>query len=394
MRLALARALFRKPDLLLLDEPTNHLDLFAAVWLENFLKRWKKTLLVVSHDVQLLDEICTDIIHIYCQKLDTYRGNYSSFKSGYAERRRAHIKAYDKQQKELANLKKMKGDTSQQSAKKSKGGNQARKQFKQKERQMNKKDIIRRPEKEYFVNFDFPPADRLDPPMLQVKDVSFKYNPSGDKTAEDMPYIIRDLDCAIDQDTRVVLVGRNGVGKSTIIKLLCLEEKATDGEVIVNHKLRIGRFNQHFSDKLPLDKTPVEYLKSLHSDLTDQDCRQRLGRYGLPGPQHVNPISTLSGGQKARVMFAVLSYENAHILVLDEPTNHLDIESVDALITAVKAFEGGVVLVTHNQRLIRDACTDIWIVEDQRVNHFEGDFDAYANGLYAEVDFELEGLFE
>jgi ATP-binding cassette subfamily F protein 1 len=411
MRISLARALFCRPDLLLLDEPTNHLDLFAAVWLEEFLARWKKTMMVVSHDVGLLDYICTDIVQIYAQRLYSYRGNYEHFVDGVEERTRTYKKSYDKQVKEQEKLQAMKnatqtsggggggggkkkGDGVGKGGGREQGGNAARKQFQKLEREFQKRDLLKAPPKPYAPNFKFQDPGKLPYPVIQVKEVSFGYNavaPTADGGGDAGAVgslLFRRLEFGIDLDSRIALVGRNGVGKSTLLKLICGELPPTAGEVIINPKLRIGRFNQHFVDQLDMDATPVAYLRARYPQAEEAEVRRRLGFYGLTGAQHTTPIRDLSGGQKSRVVFTSLYFEAPHILFLDEPTNHLDIESVAALIDAIRVFPGGVVLITHNQRLIREACRRIWVVADGDVVEYDGPYEKYHDSLLKELVFD------
>ncbi|ELR18874.1 ABC transporter, ATPbinding domain containing protein [Acanthamoeba castellanii str. Neff] len=406
MRIALARALFCRPHLLLLDEPTNHLDLHACVWLEDFLSKWKKTLLVVSHDVDLLNNVCTDIISISQQKLFQYRGNYDAFEHIASEQLRQQIKAYEKQQKQIKQAKIEKGkagkaeDAAKKKAKeKGKGGggggnrregsNQAKKAAMRKVREVEEMEKIAKPPKDYRVSFSFEEADPLPHPVLQVQEVGYRY-PAGPGEPEN-PFIFENLNLGIDLDTRIALVGRNGAGKSTLLNLLTGDAEPSKGMIITSRKLRIARFTQHFVDQLTMDQTPVEYLMTRFSGMSEQEARNQLGKFGLTGKVHLNKLGTLSGGQKSRVVFATLANSKPHILFLDEPTNHLDIQSIKALADSLREFNGGVVLVTHDQYLISAACNRIWCVEGNgKVFEFPGDFKAYSEKLLEEIAFHEE----
>jgi ATP-binding cassette subfamily F protein 1 len=381
MRVSLARALFVEPTLLLLDEPTNHLDLNAVIWLDDYLSKWKKTLLIVSHDQEFLDNVCTDIIHLDQKKLNYYRGNYGAFKLMAAQKRREYEKSYDKQQKRLKELKK--GGKSKEKAEKAvkksredrskKGGNAGAKKDKG---MMNDDDgaavadidLLQR-YKEYTVNFHFPSPPEIAPPILGVHDAWFRY-------AEDREWLFTNLEFGIDMNSRIAIVGNNGVGKSTFLKLLTGDNDATKGEVKRNHRLRFGYYNQHSADKLGKTESPVDYLRRLF-DMDYQEARSCLGRYGLEGHCHTIPMCDLSGGQKARVVFADLANRSPDVLILDEPTNNLDIESIQALIDAINDFEGAVIVVSHDARLIQEAGCELYECAERTVAKWEGSFDEY-----------------
>lgn len=375
MRVSLARALFMEPTLLLLDEPTNHLDLNAVIWLDNYLQKWKKTLLVVSHDQHFLDNVCTDVIHLDQQKLQYYRGNYSSFKKMYKQKVREHEKAYEKQEKQIKALKAS-----------GKSGKQAEAQAKtttsrKKEKNMSKRDqedsqqeqteLIQRV-KEYKVKFTIKNPPPLNPPVLGLKDAKFGY--------PNQPFLFNKVDFGLDMASRVAIVGPNGVGKSSFLKMLTGKVDLLDGEVIRNPRLRIGLYNQHSADQLTLDESSVEYLQR-NFNLDYQDSRKLLGRFGLAGHAHTIKIKDLSGGQKSRVALADMASREPDMIILDEPTNNLDIESIDALAEAINEYSGGVIIVSHDARLILETNCQLWIVEDQSIEEIEGDFDDYRKEL-------------
>ncbi|EDV27423.1 uncharacterized protein TRIADDRAFT_20563, partial [Trichoplax adhaerens] len=375
MRVSLARALFMEPTLLLLDEPTNHLDLNAVIWLDNYLQSWKKTLLVVSHDQAFLDDVCTDIIHLDDCKLYNYKGNYSMFKKMFKQKFKEREKAFVKQEREIKNLKQ--SGQSKKKAEQITKANASRKEKSKSGKKGHKDDsegsaasmseLLRKP-REYVVRFSFPNPPPLNPPVLGLYGVGFRY--------PELPLLFKNVDFGIDMNSRVAIVGPNGVGKSTFLNLLIGNLTPTDGEVRRNPRLRIGVYNQHAADQLNLTETPVEYLNRLF-DMNYQHSRQLLARYGLASHAHTIKIGDLSGGQKARVVFAELNKRQPDILILDEPTNNLDLESIDALGDAINEFSGGVILVSHDARLIQETNCQLWVVEDQTINEVEGDFDDY-----------------
>ncbi|KAM9326394.1 ATP-binding cassette sub-family F member 1 [Gastrophryne carolinensis] len=370
MRVSLARALFMEPTLLMLDEPTNHLDLNAVIWLNNYLQSWKKTLLIVSHDQGFLDDVCTDIVHLDQQKLFYYRGNYMTFKKMYQQKQKEMQKQYDKQEKKLKELK-AGGKSSKQAEKQTKEAltrKQQKCQKKKNDEDANEPaELLKRP-KEYTVKFTFPNPPPLSPPILGLHGVDFGY--SGQKP------LFKNLDFGIDMDSRVCIVGPNGVGKSTLLLLLTGKLTPTKGEMRKNHRLKIGFFNQQYADQLNMEETATEYLQRCFN-LQYQDARKCLGRFGLESHAHTIQICKLSGGQKARVVFAELCCREPDVLILDEPTNNLDIESIDALAEAVNEYKGAVICVSHDARLITETNCQLWVVEEQTVNQIEGDFDDY-----------------
>uniref|UniRef100_A0A671LSG9 ATP-binding cassette sub-family F member 1-like n=1 Tax=Sinocyclocheilus anshuiensis TaxID=1608454 RepID=A0A671LSG9_9TELE len=349
MRVSLARALFMEPTLLMLDEPTNHLDLNAVIWLNNYLQSWKKTLLIVSHDQSFLDDVCTDIIHLDNQKLYYYRGNYREFLYICLMSPKGTPEA-EKQTKEAQTRKQQKG--------KKKG---------QEEESHEATELLKRP-REYTVKFTFPNPPPLSPPILGLHSVDFGY--AGQKP------LFKNVDFGIDMDSRICIVGPNGVGKSTLLLLLTGKLNPTKGEMRKNHRLKVGFFNQQYADQLNMEESPTEYLQR-NFNLQYQDARKCLGRFGLESHAHTILISKLSGGQKARVVFSELACRQPDVLILDEPTNNLDIESIDALSEAINEYKGAVVIVSHDARLITETQCQLWVVEDQSINQIDGDFEEY-----------------
>ncbi len=398
MRISLARALFIEPTCLLLDEPTNHLDLRAVIWLEEYLMRWKKTLVVVSHDRDFLSSVTTDIIHLHDHKLDQYKGSFDQFEEMYQIRRREANKAFEKYEKEMKLAKAASSKSKQQDVKDKAKKTQERKQGNKKNKGMMIDDDddapSQLPEKwsDYNVKFNFPTPTELPPPLIGLSDCSFSY--PGLKG-----FSLDKIDLGIDMGTRVAIIGPNGAGKSTLMNLLAGDLEPTEGESRRSHALRIGRYSQHFVDVLAMDENPVEYLRRKFlrpggGSYKPEEIRAKLGKFGLPGHNHLTPIVKLSGGQKARVVFTAISMSAPHILLMDEPTNHLDMESIDALAEALEEFEGGVVLITHDAHIcekVLDAETsEIWVVDEGRVDKFNGDFEEYRKQLVAEIAAELD----
>ncbi|XP_007483544.1 ATP-binding cassette sub-family F member 1 [Monodelphis domestica] len=370
MRVSLARALFMEPTLLMLDEPTNHLDLNAVIWLNNYLQGWRKTLLIVSHDQGFLDDVCTDIIHLDAQRLHYYRGNYMTFKKMYQQKQKELLKQYEKQEKKLKELK-AGGKSTKQAEKQTKEA-LTRKQQKcrrknQDEEAQETPELLKRP-KEYIVRFTFPDPPPLSPPVLGLHGVTFGYE--GQKP------LFKNLDFGIDMDSRICIVGPNGVGKSTLLLLLTGKLTPTQGEMRKNHRLKIGFFNQQYAEQLRMEETATEYLQR-GFNLPYQDARKCLGRFGLESHAHTIQICKLSGGQKARVVFAELACREPDVLILDEPTNNLDIESIDALGEAINEYKGAVIVVSHDARLITETNCQLWVVEEQSVSQIDGDFEDY-----------------
>lgn len=361
MRVSLAKALFLEPDLLLLDEPTNHLDLDAVLWLDDYLCSYPKTLLVVSHDADFLDSVCTDVVHLEEHRLHQYRGGYTEFKRAHAQRVREREKEFQKQQDDKKAGKKRHPD-----------------------------DEVEKP-KNYVVKFKFmPPAVVGDAAGgISVHDVAFSY--SGKK-----PWLLSGLNFRIDASTRVSVVGPNGAGKSTLLYLISKVLEPNEGEVVHSRRLTIGRYSQHFEEIAPAlekpDMTAVDFLTSQElrrfggGTESEELAHKCLGQFGLPSTAHRVPLKQLSGGQKARVCFASITCRNPEILILDEPTNHLDIESVEALIDSLKRFKGGLLLVSHDARLIQAAGCDLWVCTGpgQPLSHAPS-FEAYRRKVLDEL---------
>ncbi|BGP21060.1 hypothetical protein JCM10213_007578 [Rhodosporidiobolus nylandii] len=363
MRLSLARALFCKPDLLLLDEPSNNLDLNALAWLEDYLQTWPATLLVVSHDRAFLNAVATDIIHQHNERLDYYKGNFAQFYATKSERAKQQKREYESQLQFRQHLQAFIDKWRYNAARAA--------QAQMKIKQLEKLPELTPPEEDDVVTFKFPETDKISPPLLQLSDVAFGY--SKEKI------LLGGVNIDVGLDSRIGLIGANGAGKSTMMKLLIGELNPTSGQQSRNGRLRIAYFAQHHIDSLDLTVNSVAYLQRMFPGQTEQQYRAHLGAFGITGMTSLQLIGTLSGGQKSRVSFACLSMQKPHILLLDEPTNHLDIEGLDALMDALNRWNGGVIAISHDSTFINTVCKELWVCADKKVEKFYGDVSEYKN---------------
>ncbi|CAG9825154.1 unnamed protein product [Phaedon cochleariae] len=375
MRIALARALYVKPHLLLLDEPTNHLDLDACVWLEEELRNYKRILVLISHSQDFLNGVCTNIIHINKKRLKYYTGNYDAFVKTRMEHLENQMKQYNWEQDQINHMKNYIARFGHGSAK-------LARQAQSKEKTLAKmvaQGLTEKVSSDKLVTFYFPSCGTVPPPVIMVQNVSFRYD-------DTTPWIYRNLEFGIDLDTRLALVGPNGAGKSTLLKLLYGELTPTEGMIRKNSHLRIARYHQHLHELLDLDLSPLEYmLKEFPQVKEKEEMRKIIGRYGLTGRQQVCPIRQLSDGQRCRVVFAWLAWQTPHLLLLDEPTNHLDMETIDALAEAINDFDGGMVLVSHDFRLISQVAEEIWVCEKEACTKWRGDILSYKDHLKTKI---------
>lgn len=380
MRIALARALYVRPHLLLLDEPTNHLDLEACVWLEEELKTYKRILVIVSHSQDFMNGVCTNIIHLNNKLLKYYTGNYDAFVRTRMELLENQSKRYQWEQDQIAHMKDYIARFGHGSAK-------LARQAQSKEKTLAKMvagGLTEKVTNDKVVQFYFPDCGKVPPPVIMVQNVSFRYNDSA-------PTIYKALEFGIDLDTRLALVGPNGAGKSTLLKLLYGELVPTDGLIRKNSHLRIARYHQHLHEQLDLDLSALEYMMKCFPEVKEiEEMRKIIGRYGLTGRQQICPIRQLSDGQRCRVVFAWLAFQAPHLLLLDEPTNHLDMETIDALADAINDFEGGLVLVSHDFRLISQVAEEIWVCAKGTVTKWQGDIQSYKQYLRRKVTNDAE----
>ncbi|WIA32674.1 hypothetical protein OEZ86_003475 [Tetradesmus obliquus] len=367
MRVSLARALFVEPDLLLLDEPTNHLDLHAVLWLEQYLCRWPKTLLVVSHAREFLNAVCTDVLHLHSRSIATYRGNYDVFVKTAEERLRNATKAAEAQAAKRAHVQAFIDKFRYNAKRASLVQSRIKALERMAEVQVTEKDP------EYVFNFPEPQLAGLSPPILGFHDVDFNY--AGG------PTLFRGLNFGLDLESRAAIVGPNGIGKSTLLGLISGALEPVKGHITRNPKVRMATFSQHHVDGMDLALNALQVMLRSYPDLKEQEARQHLGSFGLSGPLALQPLYTLSGGQKSRVAFAKLTFTKPHILLLDEPSNHLDIDAVDALIEGLALFRGGVLMVSHDQYLIESTVDELWCCEGGQVVPFHGTFDDYKKRL-------------
>ena len=361
MRVALAALLFTAPDLLLLDEPTNHLDLEAALWLEGYLKSYPGTLLLVSHDRGLLNRAVNRIIHLEQRKLTAYTGNYDRFERLRREHLEHQVALQAKQQAERRHIQAF-VDRFRYKASKAR---QAQSRLKA----LARMEPIAAVMEERTVSFDFPAPSHLSPPIMTLEDASVGYEVGK-------PILSR-LNLRLDMDDRVALLGANGNGKSTLSKLFAGRLKPMEGRMTRSGKLKIGYFAQDQAEELDLTATPLAHMQWLMPLETETKLRAQLGRFGFGVDRAEVAVGKLSGGEKARLLFALMSRDAPHVLILDEPTNHLDVDSRQALIQALGAFEGAVILVSHDAHLVELAADRLWLVADGGVSAFDGDMDDY-----------------
>jgi len=360
MRVALAAVLFAEPDLLLLDEPTNYLDLEGALWLETYLARYPHTVLLISHDRGLLNRAVDHILHLEDRKLALYGGPYDTFARTRAAQRAVQAASAKKQQARVAHLQSF-VDRFRYKASKAK---QAQSRLKMIERM----DLVAAPEDAATRAFTFPDPDPLAPPIISIEGGAVGYSETP---------VLRRLTLRIDQDDRIALLGRNGEGKSTLSKLLADKLALMEGDRTQSARLRVGYFAQHQVDELRTGETPIDHLARLYPETPPAKLRARLAGFGLGADVAETKVGALSGGQKARLSLLLATHHAPHLLILDEPTNHLDIESREALVEALTAYSGAVILVSHDMHLLSLVADRLWLVKDGRVAPFEEDLEAY-----------------
>ena len=360
IRLNLAQALMCTSDLLLLDEPTNHLDLDATNWLEDWLQRYPGTLLLISHDRDFLDTVVTHIVHIEHQQLRLYRGNYSAFEVQRAERLAQQQTLYQRQQQRVAEIEAF---VRRFRAKASKA-RQAQSRLKELERMQT----VAAAHVDSPFDFRILEADRVSDPLLSLNDVTVGY---------DARAVLRDIKLNLHAGSRIGLLGANGAGKSTFIKTLMGELTPLRGVLTPGTHLRIGYYAQQQLDVLDLDASPILHIQRLSPQVSEQKIRNFLGGFDFHGDAALAPIRPFSGGEKARLALALVAWQQPNLLLLDEPTNHLDLEMRQALTLALQEFGGAIVLVSHDRYLLRNCVDEFHLIEDGRMQPFDGDLDDY-----------------
>lgn len=364
MRVGLAALLFSSPDLLLLDEPTNHLDLEATMWLEDYLRNYAGTVVIVSHDRDLLNRVPEEILHSEAGKLTLYAGNYDRFEATRRARMELNEKARGRQDAERARIQAF-VDRFRYKASKAK---QAQARIKM----LARLEPIAALEDEAAISFAFLEPDPLPPPLISADEVSLGYDGAP---------VLKDVSFRLDSDDRIALLGANGNGKSTLIKFLAGRLAPMDGRSTISRKIRVGYFAQHQAEELDLAATPLIEIGRRRRGDPDQRLRAQLGRFGFSQERAETPVGHLSGGEKARLLFALMSCDKPHLLLLDEPTNHLDIVAREALVEAINGFPGAVVIVSHDPHVLELTADRLWLIDAGRVTPYDGDFDDYRRFL-------------
>ncbi len=373
MRLNLAQALICRSDLLLLDEPTNHLDLDAVIWLERWLSNYRGTLLLISHDRDFLDPIIDRVLHIEQQKLFDYTGNYSSFEIQRATKLAQQNAAYQQQQQKIAHLQKF---IDRFKAKATKA-----KQAQSRVKALEKMELIAPAYADSPFSFEFREPLSLPNPLLMMEKVSAGY---GERT------VLQSVKLNLVPGSRIGLLGRNGAGKSTLIKLLAGEIQAQSGHTQLAKGVQLGYFAQHQLDTLRADESALWHLARLAPEKTEQELRNYLGGFAFHGDKVKQAVSSFSGGEKARLVLALIVWQRPNLLLLDEPTNHLDLDMRQALTEALTQYEGSLVIVSHDRHLLRSTVNEFYLVHDGKVEEFNGDLEDYQkwlNELNAQLEF-------
>ena len=373
MRLNLAQALLCRSDLLLLDEPTNHLDLDAVIWLEKWLKSYSGTLILISHDRDFLDPIIDKVLHIEQETLFEYTGNYSSFERQRATKLAQQQSLYESQQAKAAHLQSYIDRFRAQATK----AKQAQSRIKMLERM----EMVAPAHVDNPFHFSFRQPESLPNPLLKMEKVSAGY---GDTI------ILKSIKLNLVPGSRIGLLGRNGAGKSTLIKLLAGDLQPLQGSVSLAKGIKLGYFAQHQLEYLHADESPLQHLARLAPQETEQQLRDYLGGFGFKGDQVTDPSGRFSGGEKARLVLALIVWQRPNLLLLDEPTNHLDLDMRQALTEALIDFEGALVVVSHDRHLLRSTTDDLYLVHDGLVEPFDGDLEDYQQWLAEQNKMELQ----
>ncbi|CAL7960705.1 ATP-binding cassette, subfamily F, member 3 [Alphaproteobacteria bacterium] len=368
MRVALAAALFRQPDLLMLDEPTNHLDFEAMVWVENYLMRYDKTLVIISHDRDILNKTVNQIVHLDNKCLKVYTGNYDWFERQRAEKQMSQQLLHEKQVAQKARMMKF---VDRFRAKASKA-RQAQSRLKA----IEKMDIVDAVIAERASTFIFPEPEVMYSPMITLEDVDVGYSKGLS--------VLRKLSLRIDMDDRIALLGANGNGKSTLVKLLSGRLAPLSGKINKPNKLKVGYFSQHQTEELDITRTPYEIAFAVMKDQLESKVRAALGKFGFNKIKADTRVAELSGGEKSRLLLLLMSFNAPHIMLLDEPTNHLDIDAREALVQALNNYSGAVILVSHDSHLVECVADRLWLVADGNCKPYDGDVNAYRELIVAQ----------
>ncbi len=360
MRLNLAQALMCRSDVLLLDEPTNHLDLDAVIWLQDWLCRYPGTLLLISHDREFLDSIADHIMHIENQLGTLYTGNFSDFEKIRAEKLALQQSSYAKQQREIAHIQSFITRFRAQATK--------AKQAQSRIKSLQRMELIAQAHVDSPFHFSFPVPEKLPNPMIKLENVNIGY---GDTC------ILNAVDLFISPGDRIGLLGPNGAGKSTLIKVLANELGINSGEIQFADSLQLGYFAQHQLEQLNLEESPLWHLQKINPKATEKELRNFLGGFNFKDDKTFDPIAPFSGGEKARLVLAILVYQNPNLLLLDEPTNHLDLEMRHALSIALQDYQGAIIIVSHDRHMLRSVTDQLYLVANGTVSDFEGDLDDY-----------------
>ena len=364
MRLNLARTLMQKSDILLLDEPTNHLDLDAIIWLEAWLKQYDGSLLLISHDRDFLDNVCTHIAHIERQKIDYYTGNYSAFEKQRVARLAGVQAAYEKQQTSIAHMQKFVDRFRAQATK--------AKQAQSRLKALARLETIAPAHIDSPFSFAFTAPEKNPRQLIQAEKLNLGYD---DIT------VINDIHFRLEAGARIGLLGANGAGKSTLVKALAGSLIPQSGDIERAKELNIGYFAQHQLEQLRNDDTPLSHLSRLHPEASESDLRNFLGGFGFANSMALSLVKPMSGGEKARLVLATLVRQKPNLLLLDEPTNHLDLNMRHALNIALQSFEGALLVVSHDRHLLQTVTDELWLVADGKLKPYEEDLDAYARWL-------------
>ncbi len=382
MRLNLAQALMCRSNLLLLDEPTNHLDLETVIWLEKWLKAYQGAVMLISHDRDFLDRVVNRIAHIEQQGVKIYTGNYSDFEIQRAEHLAQQQSQFERQQKEISH---MQSFVTRFKAKASKA-----KQAQSRVKALERMELIAPAHVDSPFNFAFPELGHVPAPLLQIKSADLGYQSDSSEPIT----ILKQAGFSLLPGDRIGLLGKNGAGKSTLIKSLVEEIPLLAGERIAAKTINIGYFAQHQLDQLHPEMSPIQHLQRDYPDATEQELRNFLGGFDFNGDKALEPVAPFSGGEKARLVLALLVYSKPNVLLLDEPTNHLDLEMRHAMTVAFQNFEGAILLVSHDRHMLKTVCDDLYLVADGQVQQYKGDLDDYAKWTLEQSKLDKQEVAE